>query len=649
MFGNVKVGLSALFIVLAIVAFFILFFLKSYSSNAAIPLQVIFENPEKILPQIIPNTNEENSYILYAKSVRMGEKDVMNLFVQNYKTKQEEQITFDAQRGIYEFFWSFDGTSVFYLQDQNGNENWNLYCVNVQNKETICLTPFPETQVSVVQYDESMPNSMIIAMNKENKELFDLYKVNLRNYEVELFEKNPGSAISWNVSAQQNAIAYITSTPEGGSEWYLKSSLSKEYKKINSIAFEDSDTSNLFHFSKDALTLYYCHTKKTNTTALYAYDVQLGTETLLYCDEKYDIKDIFITIKTNEIMAVSIEKDRKEWHILDAYKNDLEEHFFTIAGLHRGTFSIENRDLSNRYWIVRFTSDTKPSVWYLYDSLEKKGALLFYSRPKLLQYELQKMHSIRFEAQDGVNIEGYITYPKHFDKNKNTIPLILNVHGGPWARDSWGYHPEAQWFASLGYACLQVNFRGSTGYGKEFVNLGNKEWSRKMHTDLLNAVEYVISQGGIDRNKVVIYGGSYGGYAALVGLTFTPTFFAGGIDIVGPSSLITLMQSIPPYWKPILSNFYKRVGNLETEKEFLESCSPISKVDNIQRPLMVVHGANDPRVKLAEAKQIVNLMEEKGIMHEFLLFENEGHGLLRPENRFVCYEAIEKFLKKIFA
>jgi dipeptidyl aminopeptidase/acylaminoacyl peptidase len=254
------------------------------------------------------------------------------------------------------------------------------------------------------------------------------------------------------------------------------------------------------------------------------------------------------------------------------------------------------------------------------------------------------MEPVSFTSRDGLTIEGYLTLPP--GSSGGPMPMILNVHGGPWVRDGWGYDPEAQWFANRGYACLQVNYRGSTGYGKEFLNAGNKEWGGTMHDDLVDAVRWAVESGVADPERVAIYGGSYGGYAALAGATFTPDLFRCAVDIVGPSSLITLINSIPPYWKPLLATFHERVGNPDTEEDFLKSRSPLFFVDRIRIPMLIAQGSNDPRVKQAESEQIVAAMKEKGIDYEYLLFEDEGHGFVRPENRLKFYAAAERFLAK---
>jgi dipeptidyl aminopeptidase/acylaminoacyl peptidase len=344
---------------------------------------------------------------------------------------------------------------------------------------------------------------------------------------------------------------------------------------------------------------------------------------------------------TYEIQAVSFVKERTEWVIFD---QSIKEDFEKIKAVDHGDFFILSRDNEDQKWVIGFTRDNGPVPYYAYDRTTKKATFLFDNKPDLKQYELAPMEPVSFKTRDGLTVHGYITFPP--GDQKKQLPMVLNVHGGPWSRDTWGYDGEAQWFANRGYICLQVNFRGSTGYGKEFLNASIKEWGGKMHDDLVDAVHWAIKKGYADPKRIAIYGGSYGGYAALVGATFTPDLFSCAVDIVGPSNLITMIKSIPPYWSTLLAIEHKRVGNPDTEEVFLKSRSPLFKVDQIKIPILIGQGANDPRVKQAESEQIVQAMKEKGIDHEYMLFPDEGHGFAKPENRIKFYAHAEKFLAK---
>jgi dipeptidyl aminopeptidase/acylaminoacyl peptidase len=318
--------------------------------------------------------------------------------------------------------------------------------------------------------------------------------------------------------------------------------------------------------------------------------------------------------------------------------------FEAITKVRQAEFGVSSRNLTDSNWLVAYSTDDGPVYYYAYDRESKTSTLLFSNRPQLEELSLASMQPISFQARDGLTIHGYLTTPVGI--SAKNLPTVLLVHGGPWVRDTWGYDPEVQWLANRGYAVVQVNYRGSSGYGKDFLNAGNREWGAKMHDDLIDAVNWLVQQGIADSKKIAIMGGSYGGYATLVGLTFTPDVFAAGVDIVGPSNLITMMESIPPYWEPLRAMEAHRVGNLETEQDFLKSRSPLFFVDRIKKPLLIAQGANDPRVKQAESDQIVEAMQQNGKPVEYVLYTDEGHGFARPENRLHFYAKAEEFLAK---
>lgn len=387
--------------------------------------------------------------------------------------------------------------------------------------------------------------------------------------------------------------------------------------------------------------MYLVDARNSNTGRLVKMDLATGETSVIAEDAQYDVSNVLVDPDNYTIQAVAFNRDRVEWIVLD---ESIKLDFDTIREISRGNFAVTSRDNADRTWIISFSRDDGPVAFYAYDRQTRKVTFLFDNQPDLNKYTLATMEPISFTSRDGLTIHGYLTLPPKTE-GKN-LPLVLNVHGGPQARDNWGYNPEAQWLANRGYACLQVNYRGSTGYGKEFLSAGDREWGGKMHDDLVDAVQWAIKQGIADPQKVAIYGGSYGGYAALVGATFTPDLFCCAVDIVGPSNLITLLRSVPPYWSALLVSLYRRVGNPDTDEEFLKSRSPLFKVDQIKIPMLIAQGANDPRVKQAESEQIVEAMKKRGIDYEYMLFPDEGHGFAKPENRLKFYAAAEKFLAK---
>jgi dipeptidyl aminopeptidase/acylaminoacyl peptidase len=596
-----------------------------------IPRRVLFGNPVKTSPRISP----DGTRLAYLAPVN----DVLNVWVGPIRGSNFEPITNDTDRGIRFYFWAADNRHIFYVQDIGGNENWRLYATDVETKETRDLTPFDDVQVQIVQQDKHFPNQLLIAMNKDNPQVHDVYHLDVTSGELKLVAKNPGNIDSWTSDTQFNVRAAMAVRPDSGHDLLIRDSSEGEWRKALSWDADDSLNSGVLSFTQDGQSLYLIDSRDVNAGRLLKLDLSTNQTQVLAEDAQYDVSNVMIHPDSYEIQAVAFDKDRVEWQILDA---SIQLDFDRISDIHQGDFSIVGRDDNDSTWIVAFTVDNGPVPFYVYDRKDQSADFLFDNQPDLANYTLANMKPVTVTARDGLVLHAYLTLPA--DTEPKNLPMVLNVHGGPWARDSWGYDPEAQWFANRGYACLQVNYRGSVGYGKTFLNAGNKEWGGKMHDDLVDCVNWAIEQGIADPQKVAIYGGSYGGYAALAGATFTPDLFRCAIDIVGPSNLITLIRTIPPYWSTGLSMFYERVGNPDTEEDFLKSRSPLFHVDSIKIPMLIAQGANDPRVKQAESEQIVDAMKKKGINYEYLLFPDEGHGFAKPENRIKFYTAAEKFL-----
>ncbi len=609
------------------------------STVPLIPRETLFGNPQRVAPRLSPS-GERLAYL----APRDG---VLNLWVGPVTSPvggdDFEPVTHDRKRGIRIYFWAEDDRHIVYLQDEGGDENWRVHAVDPSTKEDRDLTPFEGVKAQIVDKNIHHPDTMLVALNRENPELHDVYRLTLSTGGLDLVAKNPGNVVGWVADAQFRVRAALAATPEGGFDLLLSDEAGDEaeWRKLLGWGKEDALSSGPVGFNGDGGKMYLLDSRGANAARLVLLDLDTGETEVLVEDPRYDVGQVVRHPETHEAQAAAVERARTEWVVLD---DTIREDFAAIEGLSRGDFALASRDRADKSWLVAFTADDGGASYYAYNRGSKRGEHLFDARPDLADYELARMEPISFTSRDGLTIEGYLTLPP--GANGRHLPMVLNVHGGPWARDGWGYDPEAQWLANRGYACLQVNYRGSTGYGKEFLNAGNKEWAAKMHDDLVDAVGWAVERGVADPERVAIYGGSYGGYAALVGATFTPDLFRCAVDIVGPSSLITLIESIPPYWKPLVATFHERVGNPETEADFLKSRSPLFFVDRIKIPMLVAQGANDPRVKQAEAEQIVAAMREKGIDHEYLLFEDEGHGFARPENRLAFYAAAERFLAK---
>lgn len=596
-----------------------------------IPREILVGNPEKISPRISP----DGTRMAYIAPV----DEVLNVWVKTIGADDDKPVTKDTNRGIRRYFWAEDNLHIMYLQDVGGDENWRLYGVNLESAEIKDLTPYENVQVRIIDHNKHFPNELLIAMNKKNPQMHDVYHLDLLTGELKLIARNPGNIVGWVTDANFKVLGALAANPEGGFDLMIRKNEEADWRKLIVWDSENALTSGPVCFSKDGKSMILMDSREVNAGRLVKYEIATGKIEVIAEDPIYDVSNLMIHPDTYEVQAVAFTKTRTEWTVLDeSIKGDFE----AIAKLDHGDYFIYNRDNADDTWLVGFTADNGPVAYYAWDREAQKGTFLFHHRPDLTKYKLAKMEPISFTSRDGLTIHGYITYPP--GRGKTNLPMVLNVHGGPWYRDSWGLNVEAQWLANRGYACLQVNFRGSSGYGKEFVNAGDKEWGGKMHDDLVDAVNWAVEQGIANPEKVAIYGGSYGGYAALVGATFTPDLFCCAVDLVGPSNLITFIETIPPYWTPLLDLFHKRVGDPEKEAEFLKSRSPLFKVDNIKIPMLIAQGANDPRVKQAESEQIVAAMAAKGIKYEYLLYPDEGHGFAKPDNRIAFYAAAEKFL-----
>jgi len=557
-------------------------------------------------------------------------------------------VTKDTHRGIRNFFWAYTNKHILYTQDKGGDEDFHVYSVDLDSGEISDLTPFEKIAAQIEGVSEKFPDRILVGINDRDKRFHDIYNVNLLTNEKVLVQENPGFA-GFVTDDDYRVRFAVAVTPEGG-QLYLQQNddgeWTKEFMKIDPM---DAMTTSLAGFDKTGDKVYLLDSRGDRDTAcLKMLDLKSGEEKILAENDKADISGALAHPTEKTIQAVSFTYTKPQWQVLDeAIRPDLD-YLKTVSD---GEIQITGRTLDDKHWTVAYLMDNGPVRFYAYDREHKKARFLFVSDRKLAELPLAKMHPVVIKARDGLDLVCYLTLPRDADpqgtgRPNRPLPMVLNVHGGPWARDDWGYDPEHQLLANRGYAVLAVNYRGSTGFGKEFINAADRQWASKMHDDLIDAVNWAVDEKIALEDKVAIMGGSYGGYATLVGLTFTPDVFACGVDIVGPSSLITLMENPPEYWYSFMPVMKRRVGDWETEegREFLKSRSPLFFVDKIKKPLLIGQGANDPRVKQAEADQIVEAMEKKGIPVTYVLFQEEGHGFARPENRFAFYAITEAFL-----
>ena len=549
-------------------------------------------------------------------------------------------VTDDRDRGIRMFAWAHDGRHMLYLQDTGGDENWRLYDVDLTTMARRDLTPFSGIQARVLAAHKDRPDEVLVAMNRDNPALHDVYRLSLTTGELTKELENPGYA-GWLADGDMVVRGALAPTPDGGFELLVRDGDGADWRTLATLPPDDAPGSDVLSFSADGTSLVAVSPVNVDKSRLLRVDVATGDMQVLFEDPDAEVAGALLHPDTREPQLVWTMQDRAQFHVLDP---SVEADLAAVRALNPGDPQLTSHDDDNVTWLVGFNTDQGAVQYYIYDRADKTGKFLFEARPELSNFELAAMEPFSFKARDGLTVHGYVSFPP--GGGRTGLPAVLNVHGGPQARDNWGYHPEAQWLANRGYLCVQVNYRGSTGYGKSFIAAGNREWGGKMHDDLLNAVNYVVAQGWADRDKIAIYGGSYGGYAALAGAAFTPDVFCCAVDIVGPSNLKTLLETIPAYWAPMIAQMYKRVGNPETDEEFLWSRSPLSRAKDIKIPLLIAQGANDPRVKQAESEQIVAALKEAGIDHEYMLFPDEGHGFAKPENRLKFYAAAERFLAR---
>jgi dipeptidyl aminopeptidase/acylaminoacyl peptidase len=599
-----------------------------------IPREVLFGNPEKAAPTISPDGTR-------LAWLAPDKKNVLQVWVKTIGKDDDKMVTADKKRGIRQYFWARDNKTLLYLQDNDGDENFHVFGVALDNAIVRDYTAIQGARAGVVAVAPQVPDQILVELNARNRQLFDVYRLTLSTGALVLDTPNPGDVSGWLADSKLNVLGAQIATPEGGTEIRVRETPQVAWRTWMKAGPDEN--LDLDGFTADSKAAYIESSIGADTARLIQKDIASGTEKVIAYSDEVDTGAVMINPNSRVIEAVSFEPGRRNWRVIDpAVKADFEG----IAKLQEGDFVIGSRDQADKTWLVGFTTDRGPVKYYAWDREAKKGAYLFSIQPKLENLQLSEMKPVTIKTRDGLTMNAYLTLPAGLPA-KN-LPMVLFPHGGPWARDFWGYNSTAQWLANRGYAVLMPNFRGSTGYGKKFLHAGDKQWGLKMHDDLIDAANWAVKQGYADPKRIAIMGGSYGGYATLAGLTFTPDYFACGVDIVGPSNLKTLIGSIPPYWKPIRSMFDSRMGNVDDPKdaELVRNASPLFKATQIKKPLLIGQGANDPRVNKAESEQIVEAIEKNGGAVTYVIYSDEGHGFARPENRIDFNARAENFLSQ---
>ncbi len=596
-----------------------------------LPMEDFFKNPDTAAFSISP----DGTRLAFAKPWEHR----MNVYVREIATGNEKRITSATERDIAGFFWKGNDRIVF-AQDTGGDENFHVYITDIKGSEARDLTPFEKVRAGILDDLEDDPVHMLINMNRINPEVFDVYRCNIDTGELELIAKNPGNITGW-MTDHDGKLRVAFETDGVNMSFLYRTTEAEPFRKLLTTSFKETFSPALFSY--DNKLMYVVSNLSRDKDAIYTFDPEENkTLDLIFEHPEVDVGGIMHSKKRKIITGVAYTTEKRHYKFFDADREELQksiEEFFPNYEV-----AVVDMDDDERRVIVRTYSDRTRGNYYLYDRKDNSMSKLAELSPWLKEEQMAPMMPIKFIARDGLKINGYITLP--VGVSASNLPLVVIPHGGPSARDGWGFDSEAQFLANRGIAVLQVNYRGSTGYGKEFWQAGFKQWGLKMQDDVTDGVLWAVEQGIADKSRLAIYGGSYGGYAALAGAAFTPDLYACAVSYVGPSNIFTLLESIPPYWEPFRDMEYEMIGDPSKDKELLEAVSPVFHAENIKIPLFVAQGANDVRVNKAESDQIVEAVKKTGKDVVYMVKDNEGHGFHNEENRFDFYRELEAFLKK---
>jgi len=590
-----------------------------------------FRNPEKTNYTLSPN----GEYFAFM----MPWKYRLNLFVQKIGSKEVSRITGETTRDVAEYCW-VNNERIVYVKDNAGDENFRLFSVSLDGSKLVDLTPFEKVTVQIIDELEENEEEMIIAMNNRDSSVFDVYRLNAITGNMNLIAENPGNITGWLTDHEGKLRVAMTTDGVNTSLLYRKTE-NDEFKIIKTCNFKESLLPLMFTF--DNKLIYAKSNIGRDKSAIVKYDIENNKELeVIFEHPEVDVDDLVSSKKRKIITGISFTTDKKNYVFFDKKREKLHNQLQDKLPGYEVVVADWNKNEDKI--LVRTFNDKSRGSYYFFNMQNGEFFKLTDVSPWLDEKLMAETKPIEFQSRDGIIIHGYLTLPQN--KNSEKLPVVVNPHGGPWVRDTWGFNPEVQFLANRGYAILQINYRGSTGYGRKFWEMSFKQWGKKMQNDITDGVNWLIEKGIADKNRVGIYGGSYGGYAVLAGLSFTPDLYACGVDNVGISNLFTFMKSIPPYWKPYIEMFYEMVGDPDKDKDLLKETSPIFHVDKMKAPLLIAQGANDPRVAKSESDQMVEALKKRGIDVPYLVKDNEGHGFNNEENRFEFYRAMEEFFGK---
>jgi len=606
---------------------------KEVMTAKQIPLEDFFKNPEKSGFQLSP---DGRYYAFMAPYMRR-----MNIFVQEIGKDSAIRLTSDTARSISGYFWG-NNNRILFLKDTGGDENFKLFGVNIDGSNLIGLTDFPKVRTQVIDDLPEIEEFVIVGLNKRIPEVFDPYRLNINTGEMNMLAENPGNIQSW-YTDHEGKLRLATAIVDGVNTALLfRETENEPFKTVFTTSFKDELAPHFFTF--DNKNIYASSNLGRDKSAIVEFDPRTGKEVkVLYENQDFDVDGLFFSKQRKVLTAARYTSWKRERYFFD-------KQFEALAGKMKKEFGeiefsfVSNTKAEDKYIVATFSDKTLGS-YYLYDVATEKLDKIIDVAPWIIENEMASQVPVEYKSRDGLTINGYLTLPKGYTlENAKDLPVIVNPHGGPWYRDSWGFNPEIQFLANRGYAVFQMNFRGSTGYGRKFWEASFKQWGKTMQNDITDGVNWLIDKGIADKTRIAIYGASYGGYATLAGVVYTPDLYAAAVDYVGVSNLFTFMNTIPPYWKPMMDMMYEMVGDPVKDSVLMREASPVFHVDKIKTPLFVAQGANDPRVNKAESDQMVEALKKRGIEVEYMVKENEGHGFYNEENQFDFYRAMEKFL-----
>ncbi|HKS98907.1 MAG TPA: S9 family peptidase [Rugosimonospora sp.] len=594
-----------------------------------IPARVLFGEPAVAYPTLSPS----GTHVAYLAPYRTG----LHVWLGSLAERDFHPLTDLHGTPISEYIWARDGRHLLYLPDRDGDEKRHLVTVDLGTGELRDLTPIPGVRAHVVGLHQRVPDRVLVEMNLRDRMRNDLYRVHLETGEYELVDTEPGLT-GWLADSRLRVRAAQVRNPDGGVTVKVRDDEGAPWRDALTVGYDDSGDTSLLGFAGDDDGLLLLSPVGAQTVRLLRLSTVTGELAVCYGDRGHDVVSANTHPLTGQVDLVTVERDRTE---LVALTPDTAADVASVRKASRGDVSVLGRDLGNRRWLVQDNVDDGPTGYGIYERTAGTVSPLFSHQPALGGYRLARMNPVRFPARDGLGLHGYLTFP---DGARLNLPTVLHVHGGPWDRHRWGLRAVPQWLANRGYLCLEVNYRGSTGYGRDFTLAGDREWGGRMQDDLMDALGWTISQGYADPDRLAIFGTSYGGYAALVGASFTPEVFRCAVAVAAPVNLGTFITSVPGYWKPNGAALRMRVGDPDTEPEFLWSRSPLSRAGDIRVPVLLAYGRNDPRVPISEAEQMVTALQNNGTPYTYLMFPDEGHGFAKPANVSTFYHTAERFL-----